>query len=167
MATDQLDLFEIVYAPDKRFVRLDSNGERVLDSLRLRTLAAQLIDAAANTSEECPLFPFADQLIISIIEEHGRKSGGNVDIPDTAQEGAALRGVIERVGPHVRNRLWWQFWIPKEWNVVPKVGDIVTFSPHGGTVTKVGDKRYLTMKAVYALTKVVLHDDDIPAAAAA
>jgi co-chaperonin GroES (HSP10) len=162
---EQLDLIDVVYAPDRRFARIDTNGQRVLNSAQLRVVASRLLDAAVNTSEECPLVPFGDQIIVSIIYEEGRKSAGNVDIPDTAQENSALRGIVEAVGPRVHNRPWWQFWIPKEWIVVPKRGDIVTFSPHAGTVTKVGDSRYLTMKAVYALTKIVLDADDEAAAA--
>src|ERR1700683_613247 len=148
---EQLDLIEVSYAPDRRFARIDTNGQRVLGSHQLRVLASRLLDAAVNTSTECPLVPFGDQIIVSIIYEEGRVSAGNVAIPDTAQEGAALRGVVEAVGPAVHNRPWWKVWIPKEWIVIPKRGDIVTFSPHAGTVTKVGDRRYLTMKAVYAL----------------
>lgn len=139
-------------------IHVDTQGERKFNAENAYALASRLIDAAASCDEICPLEPFHDQLVVKIIEETDRKSGGGVHIPDTAQD-VCLRGVILKVGPKValaRDESGQPLFIEP-----PAVGDLISFSRHAGTVTQVGDKKYLTMKCIYALTKIVVDGNPV------
>lgn len=143
--TNPNDLVELRFSGDRAV--LDSNGERSFTSAELYSFALRCIDAAALISGVCPLKPFADQLVVHIIEESNRVSGGGIHIPDNTFD-VAFRGVVLEVGPMVA--------ADKRWIEPPQVGDIITFSRNAGIVITVGDTAYLTMKAVYALDKVQL-----------
>jgi co-chaperonin GroES (HSP10) len=134
-----------VYSRDGK-AHVDTQGERKLSSDDCFALASRLIDTGMQVEERCPLLPFWDQIVVRVIVEEGRVTGGGVHLPDNMME-PALRGVILAVGPQAN----------KDEKVEPvMVGDLVTFSRHAGIETVVGDKRYLTMKSHYALTKIVL-----------
>jgi co-chaperonin GroES (HSP10) len=149
MSTDVAsnELIEL-YKQDDR-VKLDSNGERRMTADDCFILAARLVDQGMYLEGACPLVPFGDQLVVRVIHETNRTSGGGVHLLDTdVLNEVALRGVILAVGPKVKS--------DDTLLVVPQVGDIVLFSRHAGIETVVGDKRYLTMRVSSALTKVLL-----------
>ena len=132
------DLIEVHKKDDHGVI--DTQGERKLTATEAYTLASRLIDLGQQIDEPCPLVPYLDNVIVRIIEETDRVTGGGVALPDNTYE-IALRGVVHAVGPKAAG---------------PNVGDIISFSRHAGTVIRVGDTDWLTMKVAYALTRVKL-----------
>jgi co-chaperonin GroES (HSP10) len=134
---------------------LDSNGQRFLTADDAFVLACRLLEVGMQAEGACPIAPFDDQIIVRVVHETNRMSGGGIALLDTdapqATSERALRGVVLAVGPKVAK-------LP--WTEIPKVGDLVAFSRNAGIETIVGDKRYLAMKCNYALFKYVLGASD-------
>ena len=146
------ELIEIYKKGDK--VSVDSNGQRLMGADDCFVLANRLLDHGMYLEADCPLKPFGDQLVVRVVHETNRTSSGGVALLDTDSPMTvepALRGVVLGVGPEVAAR--------KDLVEVPAVGDLILFSRHAGIETVVGDKRYLTMRVNYALTKIVLQKD--------
>jgi co-chaperonin GroES (HSP10) len=148
-AAAQNELIELYLKNGK--ASLDSNGQRFLSADDAFVLASRLLDVGMQAEGECPIKPFSDQLIVRVVHETDRVSGGGVALLDTDSPMSlekALRGVVLAVGPAVSKD-------PALLDI-PKVGDLVAFARNAGIETVVGDKRYLAMKANYALFKYVL-----------
>jgi co-chaperonin GroES (HSP10) len=157
MSTDvaQNELIEVYLKNGK--ASLDSNGQRFLTADDAFVLACRLLEVGMQAEGTCPIAPFDDQIIVRVVHETNRVSGGGVVLLDTDSPMSlerALRGVILAVGPKVGRD-------PTLLDV-PKVGDLVSFSRNAGIETIVGDKRYLAMKSNYALFKYVLGADAEP-----
>jgi len=156
MSTDvaQNELIEVYLKSGK--ASLDSNGQRFLTADDAFVLACRLLEVGMQAEGACPIAPFDDQIIVRVVHETNRMSGGGIALLDTdapqATSERALRGVILAVGPKVAK--------DPTLLEVPKVGDLVSFSRNAGIETVVGDKRYLAMKSNYALFKYVLGASD-------
>lgn len=133
--------------PRGESVYVDTQGERVLSISSAYALASRLIDAAQQAGDN-PLVPLLDRVVVHVIEESDRKSGGGVFIPDNAQP-AAIRGIVLAIGPGR--------YVGGSASVKPaekfekieglEVGDVVTMSKHAGYEIKVGDMTYLSIRA--------------------
>ncbi len=118
-------------------ITLDSQGERVFSAQNAFALASRLVDAGVQADGACPLRPLLDRVVVRVIEEADRVSGGGVHIPDTARPDAN-RGVVLAIGSVLGIN----------------VGDIVTFSRHAGYEITIGSQPYRTMKASDVLAVV-------------
>jgi co-chaperonin GroES (HSP10) len=144
----QNELIEIYLKNGKASV--DSNGQRFLSADDAFVLASRLLEVGMQAEGACPIKPFWDQIVVRVIHETNRISGGGVHLLDSDAPQVrepALRGVVLDVGPGV----------PADG---PKRQDLVAFSRHAGIEMVVGDKRYLAMKASYAVYKYVLDADE-------
>ena len=138
MTADAHDLIEV--ATRGEAVHVDTQGERLLSVTSAYALASRLIDAAQQAGDECPLNPLLDKVVVHVIDEANRKSGGGVFIPDTATQ-QAIRGVVLAIGPGR-----WEGGKHVQIEGVA-IGDVVTMSKHAGYEIKVGDMSYLSIRA--------------------
>jgi chaperonin GroES len=136
------DVVEV--ATEGELIHIDTQGERMLRSTDALALASRLIDAAVQVSDTNALRPLMDRVIVRVIEEANRVSGGGVFLPDNAAP-EMNRGIVLAVGP---GRVWFEGGTKHTEPVTGiAVGDIVTFSRHAGYEIVLGNLPFRGMWA--------------------